>query len=265
MFVQYKGIIAIPVEAAIGLHYLNTTTVGGQVALDNRWYQISQNMCIFMLSVYSNFCKYLLIPKDTLKQEIFLFINLNAFSRLWTFSNKCVTANPINVVFLEERCCGAWIFMRSPAFLVHILWNSTNWGRYVWCSHTSGIQIRQLTPEQSCMHLSLLMLSITQLFMTITFFLFQLRRACYCDQRVICDKTYWTIVLRFSLQISKHVITPTCLLFYLCFAQSQAISEPIILRVLLRSVSHCKLIGWQVSTNSYYHWTTVCLMVAWQF
>ena len=126
IFVQYKGIIAIPVEAAIGLHYLNTTTVGDQVASDITWYQISQNMCIFMLSVYSNFCKYLLIPKDTLKQEIFLFIKLNAFLRLWTLLNKCVIANPINVVLLEERCCGAWNFMRSHAFSVHILWNSTN-------------------------------------------------------------------------------------------------------------------------------------------
>ena len=145
-------------------------TDGDQVASNIRWYQISQNMCIFMLSVYSNYCKYLLIPKDTLKQEIFLFINLNAFSRLWTLLNKCVIVNPINVVFLEERCCGAWNFMRSQAFSVHFLWNSRNWGRYVWCSHTSGIQIRQLTSEQSCVQLGLLMLSITQLFMTITFF-----------------------------------------------------------------------------------------------
>ena len=51
---------------------------------------------------------------------------------------------------------------------------------------------------------------------------------------------------------------------FICFDQSQAISEPIIPRMLLCGISHCKITGLQVSTNSYYHWTTVWLMVAWQ-
>ena len=69
-----------------------------------------------------------------------------------------------------NRCCGAWNLTRSQAFSFHILWNSANWGRYIWCSHISEIQIRQLTLEQSCVQLGLLMLSITQFYMTVTFF-----------------------------------------------------------------------------------------------
>ena len=78
IFVQYKGALAFLLRLPLTLHCLNTTTVGGQ-PIGARWYRTLDDIkyhkktCIFVLSVYSNYCKYLLTCYSSIHVQVSRF------------------------------------------------------------------------------------------------------------------------------------------------------------------------------------------------